>query len=119
MGIVDKPDWNGQLEPQLHQRWPGNVICAATTTSGALQVATFNGTKWSTPVTVTGALYSAPSCAGLTAGEVLCVARNSTGGLAWSRFNGTTWSAFANLKTSAVSAPSCTTDDAGGVICSV
>jgi hypothetical protein len=84
-----------------------------------LQVAIFNGTAWSKPTKVTGALYSAPSCAEYTAGEVLCAVRNATGGLAWTLFNGTTWSAFANLTTTAISAPSCTTDNNSGVICAV
>jgi hypothetical protein len=96
------------------------VLCAATATNGNLQVAIFNGTSWSKPTKVVGALYSAPSCAELTTGQVLCAARNSTGGLAWSVYNGTSWSKFANLATSAVSAPGCATDNAGGgVICAV
>jgi len=95
------------------------VICAATATSGNLQVAIFNGTTWSTPATVTAALFSGPSCAQYILGEVLCAARNSNGGIAWSLFNGASWSAFANLATTAVSAPSCTSDDASGVICSI
>jgi hypothetical protein len=84
-----------------------------------MQVSVFNGTAWSTPTTVTGALYSAPSCAELPAEEVLCVARGATGGLSWSTYNGTTWTAFATLATTAVSAPSCTTDNHNGVVCSI
>src|ERR1035438_4092956 len=96
-----------------------SVFCIATATSGSLLVTVLSGGAWSTPTTVSGALYSAPSCAEVVAGQVLCVARNATGGLSWSLYNATAWSAFKSLKTSAVSAPSCTTDNNKGVICSV
>ena len=116
---MEDPGHIGDVGPQLHQRWRRQSTCAATATTGNLQVSIFNGTVWSAPTTVPAALFSAPSCAELAAGHVLCAARNATGGLTWSVYNGTTWSAFANLVTTAVSAPSCTTDNNGGVVCSI
>jgi hypothetical protein len=95
------------------------VYRAATASNGDLEVTVLSGGTWSTPTHVSAALYSAPSCAELTAGQVLCTARGATGGLAWSLYNGTVWTKFANLATSTVSAPSCTNDHNGGVICAV
>ena len=119
MGNREEFGRGGQLRSELYERWTGKVYCAATATNGDLEVTVLSGGTWRTPPNVSAALYSAPSCAELTAGQVLCAARSAAGGLSWSLHNGTTWSKFANLATATVSAPSCTSDDNGGVICAV
>lgn len=95
----------------------GKAICAAQSMTNNVYVREFNGTSWSSWISLPGAVATDPSCADDGVGKIVCVAKGAFGYPLAHVYDGAGWTQVAVTTDRIASKPSCAMLTPGNVLC--
>lgn len=95
----------------------GKTICAAHGINNTMYVKEYNGTAWSSWVSLPGAIATDPSCADDGVSKIICVAKGAFGYPVANVYNGASWTQVPVTTDRVSSKLSCATLTAGNVLC--